>query len=91
MSSSDSDIVPGGHTEEEIEAAVKELESLGYTVYKPDNETRVQCFVCNQWQSIKYTKPIIFHDMEEPVCLSCVSSLYTREDSLESKRLEAEL
>lgn len=91
MSSSSDDLIPGGHTQEEIDKAIAELKSLGYTVYSPDNETRVQCFLCNQWQTIKYTKPIKFNELEEPVCLGCVAHLYTREDNLESKRLEAEI
>lgn len=91
MPSSDDSLKPGGHTEEEIKAAVKELESLGYIVYKKDTSNKVQCFMCQQWQSDEYTKLIKFNGIEEPVCLGCVSHLNTREDSLESKRLEAEI
>lgn len=90
MSSSDN-LVPGGHTKEEIEAAVQELTKLGYTIYEPNEDKLVQCFICNQWQPSKYTRPFTFNEMAEPVCLNCAAKLREREDSLEERRIEEEL
>lgn len=51
---------------------------------------KAKCWLCGSWQDETYTDFVPFHDVEERVCLSCITRMEMREDQLEQKLLELE-
>lgn len=47
-----------------------------------------QCFICNQWQSLKYMRDKTFNGIEEKICIKCFFELKKREDSLQALEME---
>lgn len=60
------------------------LRSEGYMLWPPETlETKQQCFVCSQWQSVKVMKPANLSGLTELLCITCWNKLQAREDTLE--------
>lgn len=63
---------------------IQELKQEGYIVWPPNFvNTRQQCFMCGQWQSVKVMKPVSLTGLTEIICASCYNKLVARDDVLQ--------
>lgn len=64
--------------------------SKDYVIIPKDNDNRVKCWICGQWQKESLTRQVLFEGLPETVCLSCRSQIIEREEGLEVEAIYEE-